>query len=175
MSRSVSMRARIAMWLVFVLAPPLAGRLILDPLLGLRCNPLLCVAAGAALLALAMRGAAVTGRYLAVYGESRRGVPRRLVTQGPYSCMRHPMHLFLSLVPVSAGLLAASPGGALLGAVFAALVLVFAVTLDEAEARERFGEAYEEYRRRVPAFNLDPRCLAKALGPRPPRRREPRG
>ena len=171
MSRSASMKTRIAMWLVFVATPPIAGRLLLDPLLGLRCNPILCAALGAALLGLAVRAAAVTGRYLAVYGEARRGVPRRLVTVGPYSCMRHPMHLFLSLVPVASGLLAASPGGALLGLVFAAAVLVFAVTVDEAEARRLFGEAYEEYRRRVPAFNLDPRCLAKALGPRPPRRR----
>jgi len=158
-----------------MVAAVLLGGRVLDEALGLTCNPLVCRVAGAALLALVLRGAAVTGRYLAVYGRSSCRLPRgevdRLVTQGPYSCMRHPMHFFLAWLPLSLGLLAASPGGAAIGLAEAALVLALAVTVDERDAVSRFGEAYLVYRRRVPPFNPSPRCLAKALGRRPPRRR----
>lgn len=130
--------------------------------------------AGAVLLLVSLRGAAVTGRYLAVYGNPVKrgkgpGEPTRLVKEGPYSCMRHPMHLFLSLFPLSVGLLVATWCSILLGLAEMIAVLILAVVLDEKESLARFGKEYEEYRRRVPAFNLDPRCLAKALGRRPPR------
>ena len=148
----------------------------LDPVLGLSCpHPLACRAAGLLLLLTVLRAASVTGRYLAVYGKSRPDLPRgevdRLVTVGPYSCMRHPMHLFLSMFPLSIALLLASPAAAAVALAEMVLVLVLAVTLDEKESIARFGEAYLEYRRRVPAFNLSPRCLWKALAHRPPRRK----
>jgi len=174
----VSNRVRALTWVAMVLLVA-AGGPLLDQRLGLACpRPLACRALGLVLLALVLRGAAVTGRYLAVYGRSRPDLPRgevdRLVTVGPYSCMRHPMHFFLAWFPLSIGLLEASPGAAAIGAAEAALVLLLAVTVDERESLERFGEAYLEYRRRVPAFNPSPRCLAKALGPRPPRPRRGR-
>ena len=175
----VGNRGRAAVWLLMVVAV-LAGGPLLDGALGLRCPyPLACRVAGAALLLAVLRGAAVTGRYLAVYGRSSCRLPRgevdRLVTVGPYSCMRHPMHFFLAWFPLSLGLLEASPGAAAVGLVEAVLVLAMAVTVDERDALARFGEAYLEYRRRVPAFNPSPRCLAKALGRRPPRKRCRRG
>jgi len=167
-------RVRAAVWVAMVAAVVAGSRL--DGALGLGCGHVLaCRAAGAALLALVLRGAAVTGRYLAVYGRSSCRLPRgevdRLVTVGPYSCMRHPMHFFLSLFPVSVGLLLASPGAVLVAAAEAVMVLALAVLLDERDAASRFGEAYLEYRRRVPAFNPSPGCLARALARRPPRRR----
>ena len=167
----ISNRARAAAWLAMVLAVILAGLGGGHP-----CRPIYCRAAGLVLLALSMRGAAVTGRYLAVYGNPVKrgkgpGEPTRLVREGPYSCMRHPMHLFLSLFPLSLGLLIASAYSILVGLVEAVAILLLAVVLDEQESRARFGEEYEEYRRTVPPFSLDPRCLAKALGPRPPKKR----
>lgn len=169
---AVSNRVRGLVWALMIVLGYLAG-LALNGALGLRCPALPCIALGAVLLVVILRAAAVTGRYLAVYGKTRGGGfgdLDRLVTEGPYSCMRHPMHLFLSLFPVAVGLLTANPGMALIvGPLEAAAVLVMAVTVDEAESLERFGEAYEEYRRRVPAFNPSPRCLWKALARRPPR------
>jgi protein-S-isoprenylcysteine O-methyltransferase Ste14 len=141
------------------------------------CNPMWCRLFGAVLLALSMRGAAVTGRYLAVYGSPARrgrgpGEPTRLVREGPYSCMRHPMHLFLSLFPLSLGLLASTSCSIIVGVAEAVLVLVLAVTIDEKESIARFGKEYIEYRKKVPAFSLRPRCLLKALGRRPPKHKE---
>lgn len=169
--RVISNCVRGVAWLLMILLVIVCGFLGPSPGHGLAVR-----LAGAVLLLLSLRGAAVTGRYLAVYGNPVKrgrgpGEPTRLVREGPYSCMRHPMHFFLSLFPLSVGLLAATWCSILLGLAEMIAVLVLAVVLDEEESLARFGEEYERYRREVPAFNLSPRCIAKALGPRPPRRR----
>ncbi len=168
----ISNTIRAATWIVMVLLVVLVGPR-LDGLIGFSCNALLCRIGGAVLLAVILRAASVTGRYLAVYGKTAPGKGfgeiDRLVDKGPYSCMRHPMHFFLAFFPTSVGLLVASPGSVLLGLAEAAIIMYLAVTLDERESVERFGEAYLEYRRRVPAFNPSPRCLYKALAKRPPK------
>ncbi len=175
----VGNRVRALAWAAMLAAVAAASRL--DQRLGLACPAptLACRAAGLLLLATVLRAAAVTGRYLAVYGKSRPDLPRgevdRLVTVGPYSCMRHPMHLFLSMFPLSIALLLASPTAVAVAVAEMLLVLALAVTVDERESLERFGRAYLEYRRRVPAFNLSPSCLAKALLHRPPKRRQGEG
>ncbi len=168
----VSNKARIAIW-ILLLAAGYAGGLAASRLLPLPCNPPFCIAAGLALLSIVMRAAAVTGRYLAVYGKTRPGgfgEIDRLVTEGPYECMRHPMHLFLSMFPTAIGLLALNPGMAYItGPIEALFILLLAVTVDEKESIERFGEKYLEYRRRTPAINLRPSCLWRALSRRPPK------
>jgi len=164
----VGLFARALAWAVMILAV-FAGRL-LDPLLGWEVgDPWAWRLVGLVVLAVSVRGAMVTGRYLAVYGGSRRGVTSRVVDKGPYACMRHPMHFFLALFPVGLGLVLASPGSLLVGLVEWALILVLAVFVDERDALARLGREYEEYRGRVPAYSLDPRCLRRALGRRPPK------
>ena len=74
-----------------------------------------------------------------------------LVTDGPYRWVRHPFYLSALLGGVGTALLAAS----LL--ILAATLLVYGLLvvrtpLEERHLAERFGEAYEEYRRAVPAF-----------------------
>lgn len=158
---------RFAVWAILVGGGAAAGKLLLDPLIPVELNPITSIPAGAALLALIMWAARCTGRWLARYGKGEGagfGEISRLVREGPYSCMRHPMHLFLSLFPIAVGALIASPGMALvIGPAETALILAMAVTLDERESIERFGEDYLRYRGEVPAFSLRPSCLAKAL------------
>jgi len=74
-----------------------------------------------------------------------------LVTEGPYRWVRHPFYLAALAGGVGTGLLAANLLilGATLGA-FALLVL--RTPIEERHLAERFGEVYEAYRRRVPAF-----------------------
>ncbi|BEP17969.1 hypothetical protein PYJP_13210 [Pyrofollis japonicus] len=170
----ISNRLRGAAWLGMIIVIVICG--IVSKPVNI-CDPLWCRLLGAILLLISMRGAAVTGRYLAVYGNPIRrgrgpGEPTRLVREGPYSCMRHPMHLFLSLFPLSLGLLASTSCSIIVGVAEAVLVLVLAVTIDEKESITRFGKEYTEYRKKVPAFNLRPRCLLKALGRRPPKHKE---
>ena len=175
----VSNCVRLIIWIAMIALVVAASGL--DTSLGLRLPgpPLAYRVAGLLLLLVVLRGAAVTGRYLAVYGRSGphvpRGEPDRLVTVGPYSCMRHPMHLFLSLFPVSVALLLASPASLLVAVAETVMVLVLAVTVDERESLSRFGEEYRRYRERVPAFNPSPRCLWLGLARRPPKRRREGG
>lgn len=168
---------RALVWVALIACMAICG-LLADKAYGLSCPGLPCRLAGFALLLVVLRASAVTGRYLAVYGKSSPGKGfgevDRLVDKGPYSCMRHPMHFFLSLFPLSIALLLASPGAVVIALVEAALILVMARVLDEKESIERFGEKYLEYRRRVPAFNPSPRCLYLALARRPPKPRASR-
>ncbi len=66
-------------------------------------------AAGAAAAALAAALSASAGRHLRVYGKSSPGAGfgeiDRLVTTGIYSCVRHPNHLGLAILPFGLGLL----------------------------------------------------------------------
>ena len=158
---------RFAVWALMVGGGAVASKAWLDTLIPVDLNPLISVPVGVGLLALIMWAARCTGRWLARYGKAEGagfGEISRLVREGPYSCMRHPMHLFLSLFPIAVGLIIVSPSMALvLGPAETVLVLLMAVTLDERESTERFGDEYLEYRKEVPAFNLRPSCLVKAL------------
>lgn len=68
---------------------------------------------------------------------------------GPYRFLRHPLMLcqlvFLWAQPVMSPTLALLSGGM-------TLYIVLAIPLEEGDMRKRFGSAYEEYRRRVPAL-----------------------
>ncbi len=108
----------------------------------------------------------VTGRTLAKYG--RQGdIPRmetnRLVTQGVYSKMRHPMHLGLMFFPLSIALLLGLPSFIFFIAPAEMLfILAMVFLVEEPEAKRKFGQAYEQYSKEVPRFCLRPDCL-KAL------------
>ena len=161
--------ARLAGWLLILAAVLAASRLLPEPLPCRVCTRALA----ALLLGLSITGASVSGRYLRLYGKSRPdlgfGELDKLVTKGPYSCMRHPMHFSLSLIPPALGLATGTLGGLAAGIATQLLVLALAVLVDEKDALARFGEEYTRYRERVPAFNPSPRCLARLL--KPPRRR----
>jgi len=126
---------------------------------------------GALLLRLVLVVSRNTGRFLARMG--REGdIPRmetnKLVTEGMYGCMRHPMHFGLLFFPWSVALLLGSPTFIF---VIAPLEMAFMVGMikmfEEREALRKFGEAYRAYMRRVPMFNLRPDCLRKLLEPQP--------
>lgn len=160
----VSNKVRFAIWGGMIIGGLLVSKLLLDEVLIIRFNPLLSVSLGVVLLLIIMWVAGSTGRWLAQYGKisdsESFGDLSRLVKEGPYSCMRHPMHLFLSLFPISIGLIFSSPSMVLIvGPLETVLVLLMAVLIDEKESIERFKEEYIEYRKRVPAFNLNPQCL----------------
>ncbi|MEA1979283.1 MAG: isoprenylcysteine carboxylmethyltransferase family protein [Chloroflexota bacterium] len=122
---------------------------------------------GILLLRLVMRVSRYTGRLLARMG--REGdIPRmdtnKLVTTGIYGCMRHPMHFGLLFFPWSAALIIGSPTFIL---VIAPLEILFMLALikfvEEPEAILKFGDAYREYQKQVPMFNLRPACWRQML------------
>jgi protein-S-isoprenylcysteine O-methyltransferase Ste14 len=117
---------------------------------GWRANyPLVSVAlewTGLALIAVCIAGRT----WSALYIGGRKKV--NLVTQGPYSLVRHPLYLF--------SIIGAAGIGALWGslAVSVALALVTAAILSSIARKEEefmlasFGQDYEIYRSRVPRF-----------------------
>lgn len=109
-------------------------------------------------LALALTGAGSAFSVLAARPHGRRLTPRvappsdaELLHTGPYAISRHPIY---------AGLVVAALGFAVLRRrlepllAWAALVAVLTVktSREEVHLRARFGERYEQYRRRTPRF-----------------------
>jgi len=83
--------------------------------------------------------------------EVTRAVPGRLVTTGPFAVIRHPTYLSHSLMLLGLFLWT---GVTALGIVTLLDVLAVnsaVIPLEERELSERFGNEYEEYRRKVPS------------------------
>ncbi len=163
----ISNTARFAVWASLIALEVVAGRWI-DLQLNLNQLPPISIIIGLALLSISAYVSGVTGRWLSTYGKSdpgkKFGELDRLVKEGPYSCMRHPMHLFLSFMPIGVGFLLASPSMAgVLGPAESIAILYMAVKIDEEESIERFDGEYLKYREEVPAFNLRPSCLIKCF------------
>ncbi len=114
-----------------------------------------------------MRISRNTGRYLARKGREGE-IPRletnRLVTDGIYGCMRHPMHLGLMLFPWSFAFLTGSVSFLILIAPAETLLILLLIkTVEEPGARKKFGKAYDEYMKKVPMFSLKKECLSQLL------------
>jgi protein-S-isoprenylcysteine O-methyltransferase Ste14 len=161
---------RLAVWLV-MLGGGIWGGLVLDR----RWFPalhhslwfhLISFIIGFVLLKLVMTVSRNTGRTLAKYGREG-SLPRletnRLVTQGVYGYMRHPMHLGLLFFPFAFAFLAGSLSFILfIAPAELVFMLIMIKRVEEPEALRKFGEAYRDYMRHTPAFCLKKECL-KAL------------
>jgi protein-S-isoprenylcysteine O-methyltransferase Ste14 len=131
------------------------------------------VAAATACAALATliarkRGRLLTFSVLAGLPElSPRRYPGRLLTEGIYARIRHPRYVEV-VVGVLAYALFANHVGTYVLWLLLLPTLLLVVRLEERELRERFGDAWEDYARRVPRF-LPRRRRAAGSRPRPPR------
>jgi len=162
---------RILVWLVMMVGGSALG-IFLDRrwfLLLQRSVPfhVFSLALGVLVLWLVMRISRNTGRLLAREGREGdlpRGDTNRLVTEGVYGCMRHPMHLGLLLFPLSLALLIGSLSFILVIAPLEALFILTMVKLiEEPEAIAKFSDPYRKYRQLEPMFNLRPDCLRRLL------------
>jgi len=162
---------RIIIWLIMLIGGAVLG-LILDGIYFpvLRASivwHILSFALGLALLKLVLTISRNTGRWLAKLG--REGdIPRmqtnRLAKEGPYSCMRHPMHMGLFLFPFVVALLVGSASFILIIAPLEVLLMIIMIIfLEEPEAIAKFGDEYREYMATTPRFNLSGSCLKYLL------------
>jgi protein-S-isoprenylcysteine O-methyltransferase Ste14 len=81
---------------------------------------------------------------------SQKGV---LTTKGPFKLVRHPIYvggIFSSFGASLASLSIAS----LVYSVFLLTILLWTASEEEKDLRERFGQTYLDYARRVPRFNI---------------------
>jgi len=77
--------------------------------------------------------------------------PQPLLTEGAYAHIRHPRYLEVLLAFLGYALVA-NYLAAYAVVLFLALSFVVLIPMEERELAERYGTAYEEYRRRVPAL-----------------------
>jgi hypothetical protein len=75
-----------------------------------------------------------------------------LITQGPYSMTRNPLYFFSFLGLLGIGLSTKTLTFPLLFLIFFALGYPGVIAAEEEKLRRLFGEAYESYARRAPAF-----------------------
>jgi protein-S-isoprenylcysteine O-methyltransferase Ste14 len=75
-----------------------------------------------------------------------------LVRTGPYAIVRHPVYASLFLMMLATGLLFARWPLLLLGVALYVAGTEIRIHAEEGLLRSRFGEEFEEYRRKVPAY-----------------------
>jgi protein-S-isoprenylcysteine O-methyltransferase Ste14 len=78
--------------------------------------------------------------------------PRTLVVRGPYRFVRNPMITGLLVVLIGEAALLGSPGILVWAVVFFGINMVWFPRVEEPRLMQRFGSAYEEYRRHVPRW-----------------------
>lgn len=156
-------KKRLFLWLFVMLVSSILGY-SLDSLYGL-ILPVWIRGLGLLGILVAALTLRTSGRMLKMFGQPEEwGWTTKLVTHGIYSCVRHPHHFGIGLFVTSLGLLL---GGLftflLLAATIWASILLFLIKVEEPEALEKFGEEYEEYRRRVPMILPNPACLLREI------------
>ena len=112
---------------------------------------------GFILLLLGFLIASIGGRHLKIYGRSNPNLPRgatdKLVTQGIYRYVRHPMFTAFFMILIGLGLIFNSITFTFIMApIGIAYIFWFTYNVDEKEALEKFGDKYKRYRDQVPAF-----------------------
>lgn len=121
------------------------------------CGAVCHWATGLILLIIGFGVASIGGRQLTLYGRTSENLPRgttdRMVTQGIFSYVRHPMFSSFMCILFGVGFLLNSKGFTFISAPLGSLYLIwFAYFKEEKEAVEKFGDAYKDYKKHVPPF-----------------------
>jgi demethylmenaquinone methyltransferase/2-methoxy-6-polyprenyl-1,4-benzoquinol methylase len=110
--------------------------------------------------------ASIAGRTLKLFAhknaQERNFWPDKFTKIGIYSCMRHPMHLGLALLPVGIALVLGNIGAIFASGWAVAMALIFILMIEEPQTLKKF-ENYPEYIKDVKAFNLSLECLKKGF------------
>ncbi len=110
--------------------------------------------------------AAIAGRTLKRFAhkEPRSGfIPDKLTNFGIYSCMRHPMHLGIGLLPFGLALLSGNVAAILASGWAVAAAFWFVLAIEEPELLKSYGNSYFKYMQEVKPFNFNLRCIEDAI------------
>ncbi|HLG42406.1 MAG TPA: isoprenylcysteine carboxylmethyltransferase family protein [Planctomycetota bacterium] len=77
---------------------------------------------------------------------------QRLAQDGPYRWLRHPIYFCNMMEPIAVALMANSPAAGIVGILTLWPIEWIRMRSEEKALREKFGAAYEEYQRQVPAL-----------------------
>jgi protein-S-isoprenylcysteine O-methyltransferase Ste14 len=75
-----------------------------------------------------------------------------LITDGPYRIVRHPIYSGMFMMMIATGLVTGRPETLAIGTAVFLLGTLWRVRIEEKLLIETFGGAYQEYKRKVPAF-----------------------
>jgi protein-S-isoprenylcysteine O-methyltransferase Ste14 len=151
-------------WLILA-ASTVMGGVVTDSIPRTNAFPVWLRTEGLAGMLLAYFPLKRTGRLLSRMGEPEEwGCTSKLVTTDIYRCLRHPHHTFIGVSMTSLGLA--------IGHVWSFILIVvpqwiwifgFLFLIEEKELLKKFGEDYEDYRRRVPMLIGNPVCILEVL------------
>ncbi len=110
---------------------------------------------------------AIAGKTLKKYGhmEIREGFrkPDRLVTEGIYSCMRHPAQFGSIFFGIGVSLLTVKLMAILYAGWVSAFALYFILAVEESETIELFGEEYCQFIKSRKPFTFSLKCLKNGI------------
>lgn len=145
-------RARISVWFVMLAWLILFNRNLRPGLLGERFLPV-GPAANSIGLALTIAGLGFAAWARFVIGRNWGGMitvqqDHKLMRQGPYSIVRHPIYAGFMLATLGTAIILGEIGG-LVSVALIVLAWGYKARLEESFMIEQFGAEYEDYRRRV--------------------------
>lgn len=116
--------------------------------------PLGCILASMILAPVATLFGILAARHLGKQLRIRAGLyaDHELIRTGPYAVVRHPVYASLFLMMLATGLLHAGWRMMLLSVVLYIAGTEIRIDSEEGLLRGRFGQEFEEYRRKVPAY-----------------------
>ncbi len=132
--------------------------------LGFVCAAAVLYLARPSLFSLVIGGAvSMAGEGIRVWAAGHLDKGREVTQSGPYRWMRHPLYVGSAIVALGAALAAADISAALIIGGYVALAIGAAISHEEENMRERFGQEYDRYLRSpVPAMGR-PFSLNRAL------------
>ena len=152
-------------WVSVYVIPPSLG-FLMDGYCGLR-RILWLWPLGLGLLMVSLLVSAAAGRTLRLCGHSKPSKrfepPDVLVTDGVFSCMRHPNQFSMSFIPLALSLIIGTPCGLVLSGWGLACGLAFILAVEEPLVHKTFCPDYCEYAKEVPPISLSLRCIKEAI------------
>src|SRR5262245_54478447 len=122
-----------------------------------------CVGIGVALTGQTLRAAVIGYAYIRRGGKDGKAYADDLVTAGLFAHARNPLYLGNLLILFGLLIMFNSPAGYLVAVPLLAFFYAAIVASEEAYLRGRFGEAFEDYCRRVPRWIPDFRGLDASI------------
>ena len=125
----------------------------------------ICFIVGIFLLLYSLGVSGIAGRTLKKFAHDKEGefIPDRFIDKGIYSCMRHPMHLGIGLLPLSFALISGNIAMILASGWGIAAAFWFVLIIEEPETLEKYKDEYITYLQKTPAFSLKLKCLENGL------------
>ncbi len=108
---------------------------------------------------------AIAGRTLKRFAHDKKDefIPDRFVDNGIYSCMRHPMHLGIGLLPLSFALISGNLAMILASGWGIGATFWFVLAIEEPETLVKYKDDYIKYLQKTPAFSLNLKCLKNSF------------